>query len=165
MRNTYKNILMWALYAVLFLMSCVLQTVLFGYARFFGVKLALVPVCLACIAMHVGSENGALFGLAAGVFWMLAGADGGVFHIILFPVCGAATGYLCDRYLNRRFVSALAMCLLTLLVTQICLFTLRVISGSVPFAAAPSVFAQIGLSMLAVPVVYPLAKLARKAGA
>ena len=55
MRQTYKNILMWALYAVWFLFIIVLQTVVFGQMRLFGVKLSLVPVCIACITMHTGS--------------------------------------------------------------------------------------------------------------
>ena len=73
MRKTYKNALMWALYGVLFLFMTVFQTVTFGRMRLFGVKLSLIPVAAACIAMHVGGESGAIFGLAAGLFWCLAG--------------------------------------------------------------------------------------------
>lgn len=76
MRKTYKNALMWALYGVLFLFMTVFQTVTFGRMRLFGVKLSLIPVTAACIAMHVGGESGAIFGLAAGLFWCLAGGGG-----------------------------------------------------------------------------------------
>ena len=51
MHATYKNALMWTLYGVLFLLIAVLQTVVFGRARFFGVKLTLIPVCIACVSM------------------------------------------------------------------------------------------------------------------
>ena len=165
MRQTYKNILMWALYATLFLLVVVLQTVVFGHARFFGVKLSLVPVCIACIAMHTGSENGALFGLIAGAFWMLAGADGGVLYILLLPVCGAVVGYLCDRYLNRTLLSAFLMCLMTLCVMQLALFAFRVFLGTTSFAGILSVPVQIGLSMIAWPFLYLAARIVRKAGA
>ena len=77
MREKYKNALMWALYGVLFLFVTVFQTVTFGRMRLFGVKLSLIPVTAACIAMHVGGESGAIFGLAVGLFWCLAGAAGG----------------------------------------------------------------------------------------
>ncbi len=165
MRQTYKNILMWALYAVWFLFVIVLQTVVFGQMRLFGVKLSLVPVCIACITMHTGSENGALFGLISGTFWMLAGADGGVLYILLFPVCGAVVGYLCDRYLNRTLLSAFLMSLLTLCVTQLALFAFRVFLGTTPWSGVVSVLVQIGLSMLAWPVFYPVSRVIRKAGA
>ena len=77
MREKYKNALMWVLYGVLFLFVTVFQTVVLGRARMLGVKLSLVPVAAACIAMHVGGEAGAIFGLAAGTFWCLTGAAGG----------------------------------------------------------------------------------------
>lgn len=165
MRQTYKNLLMWVLYAALFGLLLVMQTVMFGRVRFWGVKLSLIPVALACITMHVGSENGALFGLAAGAFWMLAGADGGVLYILLFPVCGAVAGYVCDRYLNRTLLSAFGMCLMTLLLTQLSLFAFRVTFGSAPLVGVLSVFVQIALSMLAWPLVYLAAWAVRKVGA
>ena len=56
MHATYKNALMWTLYGVLFLLIAVLQTVVFGRARFFGVKLTLIPVCIACVSMLAGAE-------------------------------------------------------------------------------------------------------------
>ena len=51
---------MFLLIGLLFLFVTVFQTVTFGQARFFGVKLSLIPVAAACIAMHTGGENGAL---------------------------------------------------------------------------------------------------------
>ena len=112
MRERYKNALMWALYAALVLFVLVVQTVSFGRPRFFGVKLCFVPVLVACVSMHVGSEAGGVFGMACGLLWALSGADGGALHIVLLAGCGAVCGYLCDRYLVRSLVSALLMSLL-----------------------------------------------------
>lgn len=44
MHATYKNALMWTLYGAFFLLLTVLQTVVFGRARFFDVKLSILPV-------------------------------------------------------------------------------------------------------------------------
>ena len=109
MRERYKNALMWGLYAALVLLILVLQTVSFGRPRFFGVKLCFVPVLVACVSMHVGSEAGCVFGMVCGLVWTLSGADGGAMHIVLLALCGAVAGYLCDRYLVRNLVSALLM--------------------------------------------------------
>ena len=166
MRDKYKNALMWALYGVLFLFVTVFQTVTFGRAELFGVKLSLIPVAAACIAMHVGGENGALFGLLAGLFWCLTGAAGGALHIVLLALGGAVVGYVCDRYLRRNFVSALLMSLGTLLFCQSVLFLAQVFLGHVGFSAGLlPVLRQIGLSLLAMPPVYLAAWLIRKAGA
>ena len=80
MHATYKNALMWTLYGVLFLLIAVLQTVVFGRARFFGVKLTLIPVCIACVSMLAGAEAGALYGLCCGTVWCFTGAAGGAMH-------------------------------------------------------------------------------------
>ena len=155
MRKTYKNALMWALYGVLFLFMTVFQTVTFGRMRLFGVKLSLIPVAAACIAM-----------LAAGLFWCLAGAAGGAIHIVLLALCGAVVGYACDRYLRRNLLSALLMSLGCLIFCQGVLFLVQVFLGHVGFGAGLlPVLRQIGLSLLAAPPVYLAAWLIRKAGA
>ena len=125
MHATYKNALMWTLYGVLFLLIAVLQTVVFGRARFFGVKLTLIPVCLACVAMLAGAEAGALYGLCCGAVWCFTGASGGAMHIVLLTICGAVIGYLCDRYLVRQLLSAVLMSLLALVFCQTILFLLQ----------------------------------------
>ena len=100
MQARYKKAVMWALYALLMLTVFVIQGVVFGRTRYFGTKLSLLPVALACIAMHAGAENGGVFGLAAGTFWCLSGGDGAGLLILLCTLCAVAVGYLCDRYLN-----------------------------------------------------------------
>ena len=62
MQARYKKAVMWALYALLMLTVFVIQGVVFGRTRYFGTKLSLLPVALACIAMHAGAENGGVFG-------------------------------------------------------------------------------------------------------
>ena len=150
----------------MFLFMTVFPTVTFGRMRLFGVKLSLIPVTAACIAMHVGGESGAIFGLAAGLFWCLAGAAGGAIHIVLLALCGAVVGYVCDRYLRRNLLSALLMSLGCLIFCQGVLFLVQVFLGHVGFGAGLlPVLRQIGLSLLAAPPVYLAAWLIRKAGA
>ena len=61
--------------------------------------------------MHCGAESGAIYGLVCGTVWCFTGASGGALHIVLLTLCGAVVGYLCDRYLVRRLLSALLMSL------------------------------------------------------
>lgn len=165
MREKYQNALMWALYAALALFVMLLQTVSFGHARFFDTKLCFLPVLVACVAMHTGSEAGAVFGMALGLFWTLTGADGGALYIVLFSLCGALAGYLCQRYLFRSIVSALMMSLMALCLCQMLLFFFKCFLSTITLKAIGQVFLQIGLSMLACPFIYLAARAIRKAGA
>ena len=165
MHATYKNALMWTLYGVLFVLLAVVQTVIFGRAQFFGVKLALIPVGVACVAMHCGAESGALYGLCCGTVWCFTGASGGALHIVLLTLCGAVVGYLCDRYLVRQLVSALLMSLLALAVCQSVLFLFQCYLGTVYLGTIYTLPIQIGLSLLPCPPVYVAAWAIRKVGA
>ena len=105
-------------------------------------------------------------GLAAGLFWCLAGAAGGALHVVLLALSGAVVGYVCDRYLRRNLLSALLMSLGCLIFCQGVLFLAQVFLGHVGFGAGLlPVLRQIGLSLLAAPPVYLAAWLIRKAGA
>lgn len=165
MHNSYKNALMWVLYGALFLLLTVIQTVIFGRAQFFGVKLALIPVCVACVAMHCGAESGALYGLVCGTVWCFTGAAGGALHIVLLTICGALCGYLCDRYLVRQFFSALLMSLAALALCQSVLFLFQCYLGTIYLGAIHTLPVQIGLSLLCCPPVYLGAWAIRKVGA
>ena len=165
MHASYKNALMWTLYGVLFLLLAVLQTVVFGRARFFDVKIALIPVCVACTAMHCGAESGAIYGLVCGTVWCFTGASGGALHIVLLTLCGAVVGYLCDRYLVRRLLSALLMSLLALTFCQTVLFLFQCYLGTIHIGTIYTLPIQIGLSLLACPPVYLGAWAIRKVGA
>ena len=154
MHATYKNALMWTLYGAFFLLLTVLQTVVFGRARFFDVKLSILPVCIACVAMLCGAEAGALYGLCCGTVWCFTGASGGALHIVLMTICGAVIGYLCDRYLVRRLLSALIMSLLALTVCQ-----------TIYIGTIYTLPIQIGLSLLSCPLIYLGAWAIRKVGA
>ena len=180
MHATYKNALMWTLYGAFFLLLTVLQTVVFGRARFFDVKLSILPVCIACVAMLCGAEAGALYGLCCGTVWCFTGASGGALHIVLMTICGGdgagllillctlcavAVGYLCDRYLVRRLLSALIMSLLALTVCQTILFLFQCYLGTIYIGTIYTLPIQIGLSLLSCPLIYLGAWAIRKVGA
>lgn len=164
MQAKYRKTLMWALYGLLLLAVLVLQDVVFGRVRYFGTKLCLLPVAVACISMHGGAEEGGAFGLAAGTLWCLSGGDGGGMLILLCTVCALGAGYLCDRYLNRNLLSAGMMCLMTLAVTQTLLFLFKRYIGGTGEEGWTILLRQIGLSMLAFPAVYLPAWAIRKVG-
>ena len=165
MREKYQNALMWALYTVLFLFAVIVQTVIFGHARFLDVKLAILPVVIACTAMFNGAENSALFGLGCGIFWCFAGADGGALHIPLFCLSGAVVGYICDRLLVRSLVSALLVSLLALFVCQFVLYLFKLWLGAAYFRDLFLLFKQLIVSLIACPPIYLAAWAIRKAGA
>ena len=164
MNQRTKTALMWALFAVLFLFVLLLQTLLFGRARFFGVKLNLIPVVIVCVCLWVGHEAGGLFGLIAGFCWFLTGADDGALSIVTFTVCGILASWLCMNVFPRRFGSALLLCLGALLLHEGVLFLLKYYLEEAALSLVRWVPVTAGLSVLSCPVIYLLAKAIGKAG-
>jgi len=163
--NKFRGSIMWALYALLFVFVLLIQTVVLGDQRFYGAKLSFLPVAVVCITMFTGHEAGALFGLLAAVFWSWTGAEDGSLSIVTFTVCGVAAGYLCDAYFARRFLPALGLSLCALLLHQTAVFLLKYYFSGIDAALWQWLPAQIALSLPACLILYPLAKLIRKAGA
>ena len=164
MNQKYRKIIMWALYAALFVLVVLAQTTLFGRVRFFGVKLNLLPIAMVCIAMRTGHEAGGFFGLLAGLLWYALGADDGTMAIISFTVIGILAGWLCDNVFSIRFVPALLLSLGALLLHEGGLYLVKYYLGSATAELGRWVPITAGLSLVTTPVIYLLAKIAGKAG-
>lgn len=164
MNQRTKTALMWVLFAALFLFVLLLQTLVFGRVRFFGVKLNLLPVVIVCVCLWVGHEAGGLFGLITGLCWFLTGADDGSLSIVTFTACGILASWLCGNLFPRRFGSALILCLGALLLHEGALFLLKYYLAQAAGSMALWVPITVGLSLLGCPVIYLLAKAIRKAG-
>lgn len=164
MNKTYRNALMWALYALLFLVVMVVQTAVFGRHRFWGAKLSLIPVAIACVTMHVGHEPGAIFALAASLVWYWTGADGGSVGIVTLTVTGIVAGYLCDAVYARRLLPALCLSLGAVLFHEGALFLIKYYLNEADLSLWRWLPIQVGLALPAGLVIFPLAKAIRKAG-
>ena len=164
MNQKYRNYIMWALYAALFLLVMLVQTTLFGRVRFFGVKLSLMPIVLVCVTMRTGHEAGGLFGLLTGLFWFALGTDDGTMAIVSFTVIGILAGWLCDNVFPRRFFPALFLSLGALLLHEGGLFLVKFYLGSATADLAKWVPITAGLSLAACPVIHLLSKMVGKVG-
>lgn len=156
--------IMWSLYAALFLLVMLLQTSLFGRLRFFGVKLSLVPVVLVCISAFIGHEAGGIFSLIAAVVWYLSGAEDGPIFILTMTISGIAAGFVCDLF-SHRFLPTLGLCLGAILFHEGVVFLMRYYLGTATGTLILWVLKMAGLSLVAWPPCYLLAKVIRKAGA
>ena len=163
MNQRYKKLIMWVLYAALFLFVMLLQTAVFGRTRFFGVKLSLIPVVLVCISVFVGHEAGGLFCLIAAFVWYLSGADDGSIAILTMTVCGIGAGFACTQF-SRRFLPTLGLCLLALLIHEGAVFLMRYYLGAAEASLVWWVFKTAALSLPAWSVCYLSAKAIRKVG-
>jgi len=163
MNQRYKNIIMWALYAAMFLVVMLLQTSVFGRTRIWGIKPNLIAVALVCISVFVGHESGGLFCLLAALVWHLSGAEDGPVAILTMTVCGIASGFVCSQF-SRRFFPALGLCAGALLLHESAVFLMKYYLGAADGMLILWVLKIALLSVPAWPICYVVAKAIRKVG-
>ena len=161
MNQRYKNYIMWALYAALFLTVMLLQQAVFGRVRIWGVKLSLIPVVLVCVSVWVGHEKGGIYCLIAAIVWYLSGAEDGSIGILTLTLCGILSGFACRQF-SHRFFPTLALCLGAMLLHEGVIFLMKYYLGAADGALIGWVFKTMVLSLPAAPVCYVLCKFIRK---
>ncbi len=164
MSRTNKQLLMWALYALLALAVCLLQTVVLSHVRFHRFPIHLMPVLVVACAMFTGHEQGGLFGLVMGFVWCSAGSGEGAVSILTFTVCAVLVGWLCDAVFPRTLPVYLILCLGALVFHQGAVWVLSVYlsSAAVPWKTLPL---DLLLSVCVGLPLFPAAAAIRKAGA
>ena len=161
----WLHILRWTLYALLFLLAMMLQTVVFGNHTFLGVHPNFVPVVITCVCLREGPERGGLFALLTSLFWCLSGADEGSISIAVLTVVPVIGSVLCRAALANRFLSCLAFTIFTLFTEQTVIFLFKFFLGTVEGSRFWTILLPCVLvSALAQPVVYLLVKCIEKIG-
>lgn len=157
--------LKWTLYAALFLLSILLQTMIPAGRGLPGLPVFCVPVCVCCVALHEGAEKGGLFALIGATVWCLSGTDFGSAQIITLTVIGVLSGGLCQVLLTRRFLPAMLLSAGALALNEGLLFGLRLYLGGASQAQLITVLLPaLGVSMLCAPLLYLFTRLIAKLG-
>lgn len=161
----WLHILRWSLYALLFLVAMMVQTVVFGNRSLFGAKPLFVPVVIACVCLREGAERGGLFALLASLFWCFSGADYGALSIVMMTVVPVLGTVGSRAVLSSRYIPCLLITFFTLLLEQGTVFAMELFFGSAKpglffTALLPCVF----VSLLSQPIIYFLVKQIERIG-
>ena len=161
MRQTYKNILMWALYAVWFLFVIVLQTVVFGQMRLFGATTDLAVGAILLITVIEGTDVGSLFVFVASTLYWFSGSSPTPVSIILLTAFGIGATMFRQMFWHRsRGTLTLCACL-ALTAYELGLFVTGLMQGLTYLGRLPAFLLTSVYTCL---VMIPLYSLVYKAG-
>jgi len=159
-----KILLKWALYTVLLMVLSVLQDVIFCRMDILGATTELVPCCIFLICILEGVETGCVFTLVASTIYFFSGTAAGPYCIPFMVVLGVILTVFRQSYLQKGFGAAVLCVAAAMLVYELLIFVTGLFLG-LTYGSRIGVFALTGvLSLVVVPVLYPLCKSIGKIG-
>jgi rod shape-determining protein MreD len=100
-----KQLLRWLLFAVLLVVTSVVQDVVLCRMQIFGATTDLVPLVIILICVQIGADRAAIFSLIAAMLYKFSGTAPGYYSMALIPVLALLAAMLRQSYFRRSFGS------------------------------------------------------------
>lgn len=150
------RILCWILYGLMCLVVLLMQDVLLYRIDIAGGCTDLVPTLVIMVAVLQGAERGSIFALLASVLYFFSGSSPGFYVIPLLTGVAVLVAIFRQAFLRRGFWTVLVCETLGLGVYELGLFTVNWFLKLTVFSRVGAAFSTVVLSLLAVPVAYPV---------
>ncbi len=115
-----KKIRRAALYAACVVVMLTLQENVLSRVSVFGVRAFPMPALIAAVGLFEGGLWGGLFGVFAGFFSDMAGANTRVLLTVILAATGFLSGLVGQMLINRRFYSYMLAAAVMLLAAALC---------------------------------------------
>ena len=158
------NILRWLLFAVLLIVVSVLQDVIFCRFRLFGATTDLVPCAIFLSCMLLGAHNSSLFVLLAALGYQASGTAPGYYVVPLIVFLSLLLSLFRESFLRKSFSSVMFCAGVAVLAYEMLLFVVGLAFGNTRPDRWIVFLLTGGLSLITLPILYPIVKTIAKIG-
>jgi uncharacterized membrane protein YecN with MAPEG domain len=152
-----KQILKWSLYGLLLLVLSLIQDVVMSKIRVLDATTELVPVGIFLICILEGAESGSIFALVASLVYLFSGTAAGPYSMVFITALAIGVTIFRQAYLQKGLAAAILCAGTAIFVYEI----LQFLMGLFLRLTIPSRFVGFvitaALSLVAVPILYPIA--------
>ncbi len=152
------SVLKWGLYALLLIVVSVVQDVLLSQVRIFGVTTELVPCVIFLISIWEGGEAGSIFSLAGSLFYLFSGTAPGSYAMAAITFLSVGACLFRQAFLRENFFSAAVCTALAMAIYEVLIFAFGLFFGLTLFPRFWGFLLTAALSLLIVPILYPVVK-------
>ena len=163
-RQQRRTILKWVVYLILLVLVSLVQDVILCRFRLWGAATDLVPCLLLLICITEGAEGGGVFALLGALYYLYSGTAPGPYVVALIPVIGIPLSILRQAYLRKGFLTALICLIPAMVLYELGVFAFGMFLERTFARRLMGFVLSALLSMLAVPVMYPVCRLIHKIG-
>ena len=162
--NQQRKALKWGAYAAILIFLSVLQDVVLSQVRIFGATTELIPCAIFLICIMEGAQQGSIFTLVASLLYLFSGTAPGIYSMVAITFCAIGVCVLRQAYLQEGFSSAMICTSLAMICYVLINFVFGLFLGLTIWGRFHGFIITAILSLLAVPVLYPLFKAIGKIG-
>ena len=157
-KKQQKTLLKWVFYGALVVLISVIQDVLLSQMRLFGATTELVPCAIFLICVLEGTHRGSVFALVSGLLYLFSGTAAGPYSMVAITFFSIGVCILRQAYLQESFSSAILCTGIAMVLYVLTNFAFGLFLGLTPLSRLPGFLLTALLSLLAVPVLYPVCK-------
>lgn len=150
--------LKWTFYGLLLVVLSVLQDSLLSQIRLFGATTELVPCAIFLISILEGTHSGSVFSLVAGLLYLFSGTAPGPYSMVAIVFLSVGVCIFRQAYLQESFSSAALCTVIAMFLYVIVNFAFGLFLGLTIFARIHGFLITAILTLLTVPVLYPILK-------
>lgn len=157
-RKQQKTLLKWVLYTTLLILISVIQDVVLSQVRIQGATTELIPCAIFLICLLEGAETGSIFTLIASLLYLFSGTAPGPYSMVAITFYGIGVCIFRQAYLQETFSSAFLCTAVAMFAYVATNFLFGLFLGLTPLTRYTGFLITIGLTLVSVPILYPILK-------
>ena len=157
-KKQQKTLFKWVFYGLFLVALSVVQDVLLSRVRLFGATTELVPCAIFLICLIEGTHTGSVFSLTAGLLYLFSGTAPGPYSMVAITFLSVGACILRQAFLQESFSSVMLCTAIAMVLYVIVNFAFGLFLGLTRFSRLHGFFITAILSLLTVPVFYPVVK-------
>lgn len=154
----------WLLFSLVLLGLSLLQDVILCRVSIYGATTDLVSTGILLLCLMLPTESCAVFALVGSLFFYFSGSSAGPYAIIFLTALGIFLNIFRYSFLRRSFGSIFLCSAFALLVYEMLLFLVGLFLGHATLQRFSGFCITAGLSIAAMPLIYPLFRCIGKIG-
>ena len=158
------TILRWFLFVALLVVTSVLQDVILCRFQLFGATTDLVPSVIILSCMIMGANTSAIFVLLAALGYQASGTAPGYYVVPLIVFLSLLLSLFRESFLRKSFSSVMLSAGVAVLVYEMLLFVIGFAFGDTRLDRWMVFLITGGLSVITLPIMYPIVKTIAKIG-
>lgn len=150
------RVLQWVLFSVLLVLLSLLQDVIFCRMRIAGAATELVAAGVFLLCMMLPTDQCAIFALVSATLYYFSGSAAGPYSIVFITGLAIFANIFRYSFLRRSFSSVLICAAGAMLSYELLVFLMGTFLGHTHLFRLPAFLITTGLSVISMPVLYPI---------